>query len=136
MHSSKNSPRPTVAEVLARLNDYPDFCDPVTDVNQLGTFGNRPLHLVSWQGNVDEIRTLVEGGAEVNVTGDMGPTPLHDASKAGQLAAVRILLQYGAKPDTTDEFGKTPRDWADLNRHSEIMKVLESHTDLDTGADQ
>jgi ankyrin repeat protein len=76
---------------------------------------------------VDEIRILVEGGAEVNVKGDMGSTPLHDAAQAGQLEAVKVLLQYGAKPDTVDEFGKTPCDWADLNGHSEIAKVLESH---------
>jgi ankyrin repeat protein len=127
MDSNQSSHRPTLAEVLARLSDYPDFCDPVADVNQVGTFGNRPLHLISWQGNVDEIRILVESGAEVNVKGDMGSTPLHDAAQAGQLEAVKVLLQYGAKPDTVDEFGKTPCDWADLNGHSEIAKVLESH---------
>ena len=124
MDLDKDSPRPTVAEVLARLNDYPDFCDPLTDVNQIGTFGNRPLHLVSWQGNVEEIRTLVESGAEVNVIGDMGATPLHDAAQACQLEAVKLLLEYGANGETRDEFGKTPLDWAELNGHLEVAKVL------------
>ena len=126
MGFEKDLPRLTAAEVLVRYNDggYPDFCDPLTDVNQVGTFGNRPLHLASWQGNVEEIRALVEGGAEVNVVGDMGATPLHDAAQAGHPKAVKFLLECGAKPEAKDEFGRTPFDWADLNGHLEVGKLL------------
>jgi ankyrin repeat protein len=125
MGSEDDSPRLTVSDVLARLDDYPDFCDPLTDVNQIGTFGNRPIHLVSWQGNVEEIRVLVEGGAEVNVVGDMGATPLHEAAQAGHAEAALFLLECGARLDVRDEFGHTPLDWALLNGHVEVTKVLE-----------
>lgn len=73
---------------------------------------------------MEEIRTLVESGAEVNVIGDMGATPLHDAAQAGQLEAVKLLLEHGANRETRDEFGKTPLDWAELNGHLEVAKVL------------
>jgi len=64
MSSRKESPRLTAGDVLARYNDgsWPDFCDTLTDVNQVGTFGNRPIHFACYHGNMEEIKALVEGG--------------------------------------------------------------------------
>ena len=47
----------TALEVLAKYydEDLPDFCEPLTDVNQVGTFGNRPLHLACYRGNMAEV---------------------------------------------------------------------------------
>src|SRR5579864_4914546 len=36
---------------------------PLEDVNQVGNFGDRPLHVASIRGNMDEIMALVAGGA-------------------------------------------------------------------------
>jgi ankyrin repeat protein len=122
----ENSSPLTAADVLARYNDqsFPDFCDPLIDVNQVGTFGNRPLHMASYHGNLEEIEALVKGGAVVNVVGDMGTTPLHEAASQGHTEAVRFLLAHGADSDVKDEFGKTPLDWADLGGHLDVATVL------------
>jgi ankyrin repeat protein len=112
----------TAAEVLARYSEnYPDFCDPLTDVNQVGTFGN------SYQGDVEAMQALVEGGAEINVSGDMGSTPLHDAVQGGHLEAVQFLLEHGADPNVKDEFGHTPLDWASLEGRPEVIELLKKN---------
>jgi uncharacterized protein len=106
--SADRTRKMTASEVLARYSEnYPDFCDPLIDVNQAGTFGNRPIHLASYQGDMEALKALVEGGAEINVSGDMGSTPLHDAVQGGHLEAVQFLLEHGADPAAKDEFGHT-----------------------------
>src|SRR5260221_13020251 len=104
----------TAADVLLRYNDewHPDFGEPLTDVNQAGSVGNRPLHLASHRGNMEEIEALVEGGADVNVIGDMGSTPLHDAALGGQAEAGRFLLEHGARSNVKDKFWRTSLDVA------------------------
>jgi hypothetical protein len=52
MCPDENSRGPSATDVLRKYNDesLPDFCEPLTDVNQVGTFGNRPIHLASIGG--------------------------------------------------------------------------------------
>ena len=121
-----NSRKMTAADVLARYNDeaWPDFCDPLTDVNQVGTFGNRPLHLASYHGDMEAIEALVEGGADVNAIGDMGSTPLHEAIETSKPAAVKFLLEHGARRDIRNEFGRTALDEADLHWNADIIALL------------
>jgi ankyrin repeat protein len=123
-----NSHRLTAADVLARYNEelFPDFCDPLTDVNQVGTFGNRPIHMASHHGNMEEIEALVEGGANVNAAGEKGSTPLHEAASKGHVEAVKFLLGHGAYSNVRNEFGRTPLDVAELNGHAEVVKLLRS----------
>ena len=123
-----DSRRLTAADVLARYNEelFPDFCEPLTNVNQVGTFGNRPLHMASYHGNMEEIEALVEGGADVNVVGEKGSTPLHEAASQGHVEAVKYLLQHGAPLDMKNEFGRTPLDIADLHGHQEVVELLRS----------
>ena len=126
MDSGDNKTSITVAEVLARLNDYPAFCDPLTDVNQVGTFGDRPLNLACYHGNVEEIQVLIYAGADVNALGEKGATPLHDAARGGHAEVVKLLLSYGAKPNVTDEFGSTPANWAELGGYPDVIDILKS----------
>ncbi len=126
MNSTNNSRKLTAADVLARYNDehWPDFCDPLIDVNQVGTFGNRPLHLASYHGNIEEIEALVAGGADVNAIGDMGSTPLHEAVETGHTAAAKFLVEHGSRTDVRNAFGRTPLDIAEIDGHAEIVTLL------------
>jgi ankyrin repeat protein len=119
-------PNPAAADVLRRYNEetLPDFCEPLTDVNQVGTFGNRPLHLASSRGTIDDVAALIDAGADVNATGDMGSTPLHEAVERGHVNVVRFLLDHGADRGLRNEFGQTPLDIANLNGNEEISKIL------------
>lgn len=131
MPADSNSKNLTAGQVLRRYKDedLPAFCEiPLEDVNQVGNFGERPLHVASSRGIMEEIAALVEAGAEVNAPGDLGNTPLHEAVGQGHLMAVKYLLDHGASPDAQNEFGETPLDQArQANRH-DIVEALQSRT--------
>jgi len=129
-----NSPKTTAEEVLRRYNDetLPDFCDPLTDVNQVGTFGNRPIHLACFRGNINDVVALVEGGADVNAAGDMGSTPLHEAVEQAHAKVVKFLLDCGAKRDVLNELGKTPLEIAKEKGLAEIARLIVSRADAPT----
>lgn len=117
----------TAQEVLARYNDegLPDFAGmELTDVNQVGSSGGRPIHVASFRGNFLEMQALIDAGADINVAGDMGSTPLHDAALGGHVEAVRLLLRHGADGTKIDEFGRTPLNVAERNGFPEIIDVL------------
>ena len=124
MTDSAKKSRLTAADVLARLNDYPAFCDPLTDVNQIGTFGDRPLNLASYHGDVEEISVLIEAGADVNAKGEKGATPLHDAARGGRVDAIKLLLKCGASPNVTDEFERTPKEYAELSCNPAAIDIF------------
>ena len=126
MNAPKGSRKLSAADVLARYNDewLPDFGEPLTDVNQAGSAGNRPIHIASYRGNLEEIQALVEGGADVDVAGDMGSTPLHDAVEQGHTEAVRFLMEHGARPNVENEFGKTPLDIAKESGRFDLVALL------------
>ena len=128
MKSDDGTHKLTAEEVLARYNDetYPDFCDPLTDVNQIGTFGNRPIHMASYRGAIKELKALVSAGAEINVVGEMGSTPLHEAVRGRHLEAVRFLLGHCADVTARDEFGHTPLELARIEGQYEIIALLEA----------
>jgi hypothetical protein len=129
--ANSNSKSLTASQVLRRYKDedLPAFCEiPLEDVNQVGNFGERPLHVASSRGIMEEIAALVEAGAEVNAPGNVGNTPLHEAVGQGHLKAIQFLLDHGASADVRNEFGETPLDKAiQANRH-DIVEVLRSGT--------
>jgi len=98
---------------------------PLEDVNQVGNFGDRPLHVASIRGNMDEIMALVAGGADVNAPGDLANTPLHEAVSQEHLPAIEFLLDNGASPHIKNEFGQTPLDMAREKGRSDLTELLE-----------
>ena len=127
MSAFNKSNRLTADEVLRRYTEerLPSFADIcLRDVNQVGRFGERPLHVASSRGNLDEIVALIEGGADINSTGDLGNTPLHDAIGQNHIEIVRYLLDCGASTQVMNEFGQTPIDIARLLGRDDIVEIL------------
>jgi ankyrin repeat protein len=119
--------RLTAAEVLQRYKDedLPAFCGiALTDVNQVGVFGERPLDVAAVRGNPEEIVALLEGGAEVNAAGEHGHTALHEAVSQGNLAAVKLLVEFGALVDVRNEFGQTALDIACSRNRQDLVALL------------
>jgi ankyrin repeat protein len=128
--NASDSRRLTAAEVLRRYKDeeLPAFCEiPLEHVNQVGNFGDRPLHVASARGDMEEIAALVEAGAEVNAPGELGNTPLHEAVGQGHVNAIQFLVEHGASPNAKNQFGETPLDKAKRADRDDIVKIL--HTD-------
>lgn len=113
-------------EVLGKYNEesLPEFCEPLTDVNQVGTFGNRPIHLASYRGNLADVIALVDAGADVNAAGDLGSTALHEAVEQGHVEVVRFLLQRGASTSVKNEIGRTPLEVAMESGRNDIAALL------------
>jgi uncharacterized protein len=119
----------TVADVLQRYKeeDLPAFCGvPLNDVNQVGLFGERPLHVACVRGNLEEMGALIQGGADVNAPGEHGYTALHEAVSQGNVSAVRFLLAHGARLDMRNDFGQTALDIAHMQGQSELATLLKT----------
>lgn len=125
--SPGDRPRLTAAEVLQRYMDeqLPAFGDMnLTDVNQVGLFGERPLDVAAVRGSLEEVSALLEGGAEVNAPGELGNTALHEAVSQGHLAVVKLLLEHGARVDLINRFGDTPLDIANSHNFDGMVPLL------------
>jgi ankyrin repeat protein len=119
--------RLTAAEVLQRYKDedLPAFSGIVlTDVNQVGLFGERPLDVAAVRGNAEEVSALLEGGADVDAAGEHGYTALHEAVSQGHLPVVELLLEFGARVDVRNEFGETALDIASARDREDLIALL------------
>jgi len=117
----------TAAEVLRRYKDeeLPAFSGiDLTDVNQVGLFGERPLDVASVRGNIEEIRALLRAGAQVNTPGEVGNTALHEAVSQGHISAVKLLVQFGADMNARNNFGQTPLDIARAKNRDHLVAML------------
>ncbi|MGE5204521.1 MAG: ankyrin repeat domain-containing protein [Chlamydiota bacterium] len=129
--ASRNSRRLTAAEVLHRYKDedLPAFSGiSLQDVNPVGNFGERPLHVAWFRGNIEEIAALIEAGAEINAPSELGNTPLHEAVGQGHLQAIHFLLDLGASPDAKNDSGETPLDWERQANRDDIVKLLQNQS--------
>jgi len=127
---NRSSNRLTAAEVLRRYKDelIPAFCEiQLEDVNQVGNFSERPLHVAAARGKLEEISALVDAGADVNAAGDLGNTPLHEAVGQGHREAVQFLLDHKADPNKKNEFGQTAMEKAELGKRDDIIDLLRSY---------
>jgi ankyrin repeat protein len=61
------------------------------------------------QDNLQEVRNLIDNGANVNMRNGRGKTPLYVASMSGYLQVVELLLQSGANVNKAKPItGETP----------------------------
>jgi len=60
------------------------------------------LHAAAWAGQADQIRRLIDGGADPNAVDGAGRTPLHVAAFASREDAATALVKGGADPNLLD----------------------------------
>ena len=83
---------------------------PLTEVNQLNVFGESPIHIAAWKGCPEDIKWLVENGADINQRGEFGMTPLHYAYMGGKRENIETLLNFGANPAIKCNYGLLPQE--------------------------
>ena len=58
--------------------------------------------------DLDEVKYLLQQGADVNETDGSGNTPLLRAASRGHLEIMRVLIENGANINTRNKLGSTP----------------------------
>jgi len=90
---------------------------------------NRKLLDASQEGNLKNVKSLLDRGANVNAENWEKKTPLHLAAFYGRTGAARLLIGRGAQVDAEDVDKWTPLHWAAFCDHTEVARLL-----LDRGA--
>ncbi|MGI9338574.1 MAG: ankyrin repeat domain-containing protein [Gammaproteobacteria bacterium] len=86
--------------------------------------GLSPLHQAAENGDVAEVKRLIDGGADVNTKSKKGWTPLHRAAIGGQTEIALALIKAGADIGTKDNDGFTPLHYAAWKNQAETAFAL------------
>jgi ankyrin repeat protein len=119
----------SAAEVLRRYKDedLPAFAEvELKDVNQIGNFDERPLHVACSRGRLDEVLALLAAGAEIDAKGELANTPLHEAVAQDHVDIVRALLAHGASASIRNSFGETAVEIARRSNRLAIVGLLQN----------
>jgi ankyrin repeat protein len=88
------------------------------------------LHIAAEDGDVEEVITLVEEGADVEAADAGGWRVLHIAAADGHVEVARTLLEAGAHLEAQTARGSKPLYLAAQRGHVEVLRTL-----LEAGAD-
>lgn len=98
------------------------------EVNSVGREMETPLHMAVTRDAFEDVKILVEGGANVNAVTDIRTTPLQRAIYRKNFDMIRFLLERGADPNIASSFGDTPLSIALSMRDTEaVVALLKSH---------
>jgi hypothetical protein len=86
-----------------------------------------PLHKATESGDIEEVRLLLENGADITAPDDQGWTPLHIASRYGHTNIVCLLLQRKAEINPTDNRDRTPLHLTAEHGCSQEARLLLEH---------
>jgi ankyrin repeat protein len=78
----------------------------------------------SAEGEIDEVRKLLERDADPNLADENGRTALMKASERGHLEVVRMLLENGADTDIQDAGRQSAVLKASYWAHNEVVQML------------
>lgn len=92
-------------------------------------FQDTALHLASVYGHLHIIKYLLSlDMSYINGTNSKKFTPLHQAAIGGFLECCKYLVENGADPNLKNMDNKTPLNYAQLNKHKNIIDYLEPLT--------
>lgn len=98
------------------------------DPNARDDLQRTPLHWATMNGygQTDLARLLLDKGTDVNAkTGSRQLTPLHFAVTYSYTDLARMLIEKGADPNAKNDYGMTPLDWAAIDGHTDLVKLLQ-----------
>lgn len=118
-----------IAALLGALAAVPPVLaqSSTTDITSRDSDGQTALHkytLYDW-GSLEDVKTLVNRGADVNAVDNSGFTPLHQAASYGFVDKAKFLLEKGARLDVVSKAGTTPLHLAaERRRHDPNLLAL------------
>jgi ankyrin repeat protein len=102
------------------------FVEHDADVNYKNKSGYSPLINSCKQGHEENVKYLIEAGADVNL-GTRSINPLFSAVKENNVEIVKILLNHGVDIHRRDRYGKTALLIAVEQGFIEIIRLLTEH---------
>ena len=129
-------------EELDSIGRYPDFVSNWLsrglNINSTCALGRTPLHYAMVNAQVDDVRDLLNAGADPSATDVYGDTPLHAVAKfwGGKQSddvneVIELLLAHGADPNQPNREGLTAHDIADfqalncLDRRDRLQDIVD-----------
>jgi len=109
-------------EYIAQLLDSPDRVAKEA-LKQVVPAGNH-LFVAIQQGHINQVKTLITGGADVNLRTPGGDTLLIVAADENKLEIVRLLLHSGADVNAKNGANDTALIRASLKGHRGVVKEL------------
>ena len=88
------------------------------------------LHVAARDGDLEQVRALIDAGADLDAQGDNGETPLNTAILEGHVLVASLLIDRGADIQARNKGGFTPLHAAAYVNAVEIAEQL-----LSRGAD-
>lgn len=85
------------------------------------------LHQAAAAGDIENIKSLISGGADVNAKDDTGSTPLHYAVILANRDVIELLIAGGADVNIKDDQGRTALWWAKEQDSAELTDLLLKH---------
>ena len=76
------------------------------------------------RGDADQLRRLLDAGADVNARGPRNQTGLMCAAQHGRTAVAQLLVGRGADLNATGKYQLTAIMLAVLNGHVDIVRIL------------
>ena len=76
-------------------------------------------------GDVDQLRIMVQNGADINACDYDGRTAMHLAASEGHLDVVKYLTSINADVNPIDRWGGTPLQDALRNDHNKVVNLLQ-----------
>jgi ankyrin repeat protein len=94
--------------LLAILPPSAGIAAPETaDVDHRNADGSTPLQWAVYEGDVAEVRRLLDAGADVTLANKYGATPMSLAAEVGHAEILTLLLEAGADADSPNPEGQT-----------------------------
>lgn len=83
-----------------------------------------PIYIAAKMGRLQQLRRLLEEGADINATNNNGRTALMGATSYRNRGIVKELLVEGANVDAADSRGRTALMMAVINNDADIVALL------------
>ena len=91
-----------------------------------------PVADAAMRGDVEEIRSLIDQGADIDAPQGDGMTALHWSAETGNVEMARVLLEAGAATDAVTRNGAyTPLHLAARSGSAQVVEVLLEAPELD-----
>lgn len=109
---------------------------PGMNINESDVFGNTPLHWAVLRKDLQEVRKLLEQGADPDIKNRKNYSVLHYAIMQKNFDLVQILLDGGADSNLKDESDSTPLHLAFIQNNIQMGRLLISYGADSNSADQ